>query len=402
MAADFGSLKKRSDRKQSNDDSSASLANLKPEHFPYYQKLLQDGFRHNQALQMALQRARDQKETELQKQTTSAPAQESSQESDEVEETQDKQTTLQRAVKKCADNMVAYLSERIFPQWLESSDERIPIDQAGDDDALLWPTGQPFPTFTFPIQGKLWTTKDIIIGYPGVKCPKLFVGIHYARNMFDKTDWKQSAVRGYATREVGHAVELWISVKGIAGNTFEHNKQFRCRIDTTRLVTFYNFRGWLTEKFLIWAGSALASPHLTMQDTMEWADRLTMIHGTTKVRVSHHWQAFVDERRLFANPKRWTPATRMLKGNLLTETGIVVPEYQGDPQLEEGLVDNEAMLQFYGQMSDGEEDTFVKNGVENIKDLHQKPTVAFPPAPSRHLFHRPLDHLHPRSKSANQ
>lgn len=53
--------------------------------------------------------------------------------------------------------------------------------------------------------------------------------------------------------------------------------------------------------------------------------------------------------------------------SLVTLLGLDDIDYQGNPQLEEGLIDNEAELQTYDQMSGAEEDTFIKNGVENIK-----------------------------------
>lgn len=54
--------------------------------------------------------------------------------------------------------------------------------------------------------------------------------------------------------------------------------------------------------------------------------------------------------------------------SLVTLLGLDGIDYQGNPQLEEGLIDSEAVLQTYDQMSDAKEDTFIKNGVENIKD----------------------------------
>lgn len=122
-------------------------------------------------------------------------------------------------------------------------------------------------------------------------------------------------------------------------------------------------------------GVALLSPHLTVSETIRWARLFASVPDNEVVRVSPHFQAYVDERRLFAPKQTWNPATKALRGCVITQMGTVMPECEQSIMGIEEHIDEVG----YDELSDVEDD--VVNGKiidPRLRKSTDKPADEFP------------------------
>lgn len=84
------------------------------------------------------------------------------------------------------------MTEEFLPEWQKQEDDREPFDHVSKHEAPKWPL--KIKPSNAELVKEIWTTDDIIMGYPDNNCPKLYVRFYYTRKMFDNAGWRKGAV----------------------------------------------------------------------------------------------------------------------------------------------------------------------------------------------------------------